>query len=264
MKKNFGLKLWSMDCYYSPELVNQAEIALKDGVFDFLELFPLPDTFDKTKDIIKSKFLGQKVVVHAPHNGQGLDTGNKDEFEKNCWRIKSSQQFADLLNSDIIILHPGANFGDEFVDESIRQFRAINDSRIVVENMPAFCYSSKSNLHGSTPKEIKRFIDELNVGFCFDFSHATCSANYFGLDLYETLSEFYKFNPTMYHLCDGDINSDKDNHLHYGQGNYDLSRLVNEFIADDAIVTMETGVGAPVNITPWVDDVNYIRKLVKG
>ena len=261
--KNFGLKLWSKDCVNNIELVSQAEKALKEGVFDFLELFPLPDSFNDTKDAIESRFKGVKTVIHAPHNGQGLNTADKNEFENNCFRIKSSQQFADLLSSNIIILHPGEGHGDEYLEESIRQFRAFNDNRITVENMPAYCNDTLVNLHGSKPLEIKRFIDELGIQFCFDFSHATCSANYFKADLYEFLNDFAKLKPAVYHLCDGDINGTDDEHRHFGKGTYDLKRLVNEFTSDNALITMETGHGAPINISPWIDDINYIRKTIK-
>lgn len=261
--KNFGLKLWSKDCACNIELVSEAEKALKEGVFDFLELFPLPDSYNDTKDIIKSRFNGVNTVIHAPHNGQGLNTADKNEFENNCFRIKSSQQFADLLNSDIIILHPGTFHGEEYLAESIRQFKAFNDSRITVENMPAYCNDALVDLHGCRPIEIKRFIDELGIQFCFDFSHATCAANYFKTDLYEFLADFAKLKPAMYHLCDGNISGTDDEHLHFGKGDYDLKRLVKEFTSDNALITMETGHGAPVNISPWLNDINYIRNLLK-
>jgi endonuclease IV len=261
--KNFGLKLWSKDCANNIELVTHAEKALKEGVFDFLELFPLPDSFNDTKDIIKSRFNGIKTVIHAPHNGQGLNTADKNEFENNCFRIKSSQQFADLLDSDIIILHPGEGHGEEYLEESIRQFKAFNDNRITVENMPAYCNDMLVDLHGSKPSEIKRFIDELGIKFCFDFSHATCSANYFKQDLYKTLKEFAELKPAMYHLCDGDVTSTDDSHWHFGEGTYNLKRLVNEFTAENALITMETGHGAPIDISPWLKDINHIRNLIK-
>ena len=181
----------------------------------------------------------------------------------NCFRIKSSQQFADLLGSDIIILHPGEGHGEEYLEESIRQFKAFNDNRITVENMPAYCNDMLVDLHGSKPSEIKRFIDELGLKFCFDFSHATCSANYFKQDLYVTLKEFAELKPAVYHLCDGDITGTDDEHFHFGKGTYDLKRLVNEFTAENALITMETGHGAPIDISPWLNDIRYIREIIK-
>ena len=66
----------------------------------------------------------------------------------------------------------------------------------------------------------------------------------------------------MYHLCDGDINSDNDSHLHYGEGNYDLKRLLLDFTTPDALITMETGHGIPLDVQPWIDDINYIHSLL--
>lgn len=260
--RQFGLKLWSKDFIKNKDFALSAEKALKEGCFDYLELFALPSTFEETKTAIRDGFLGQKVVIHAPHGIQDLDIANIDEFENNRVRIKDSQLFADLLHADIIILHPGMHKGEQFLAESIRQFKAFNDSRLTVENLPAYCSQTKRELHGVTPSEIKRFIDEVGAKFCLDFSHAICGANSYGADIYDVLEAFKGLKPSMYHLCDGDISSTNDAHLHYGEGNYDLKRLVTEFTDENALITMETGHGIPVDVQPWIQDISYLKSLL--
>ena len=77
------------------------------------------------------------------------------------------------------------------------------------------------------------------------------------------IKRFQKLRPDMYHICDGFKDEINDKHLHFGEGNYDLSYFVNEIISDDTFVTMETGYTPPVDIQPWIKDRNYFRSLKK-
>lgn len=260
--RQFGLKLWSKDFIKNKEFVKDAEKALKDGKFDYLELFALPSTFEDTKNLVKAGFSGVKTVIHAPHALQQLNISDSAELENNRIRLKDSQLFADMLDANIIILHPGMQRGEKYLEESIRQFKILNDKRLTVENLPGYCSQTKRDLHGIEPAEIKRIIAETGVKFCLDFSHAICGANTYKRNVYEVLTEFKALSPAMYHLCDGDINSTNDSHLHYGEGNYDLRCLVNEFTTENAIITMETGHGIPTDVKPWLEDIAYIRKII--
>ncbi|MBR5599038.1 MAG: TIM barrel protein [Alphaproteobacteria bacterium] len=260
--RKFGLKLWSKDFIKNKEFVKDAEVALKNGKFDYLELFALPFSFDETKDDVKANFGGVKTVIHAAHSLQGLDISNKDEFDNNQKRIEDAKRFADLMDAEFIILHPGMNEGEEFLEESIRQFRAFNDKRLTVENLPTYCSQTKKKLHGVTPFEIRHFIEELDCPFCLDFSHAICGANALDYDVYSFLNEMVKLRPSMYHLCDGFIRSDNDSHLHFGMGNYDLKKLINQYTRENALITMETGHGIPQSVKPWIDDINYLKGLL--
>ena len=261
-KRRFGLKLWSKDFIKNKEFARSAEAALKDGKFDYLELFALPDTFDETHAAVKAAFGGVLTVIHAPHAMQLLDISNPEEFENNRRRLQSSQQFADMLGADTIILHPGLWRGEKYLKESMRQFKAFNDARLTVENLPGYCSQTKRELHGITPEEISRFMAETGAKFCLDFSHAICGANTYKRDIYETLAAFYALKPAMYHLCDGDAASTNDDHRHYGDGNYDLRRLVLDFTGDNALITMETGHGIPSDVQPWLKDIAYLKSLI--
>ena len=56
------------------------------------------------------------------------------------------------------------------------------------------------------------------------------------LEYIKSLKE--KFNPRVYHLTDGDYESELDSHLHYGMGTFPLKELLG-FVPDDAMVTNE-------------------------
>lgn len=173
--KNFGIKLWSKDIIKNFDFAKESIEAVKKGYFDYIELFALPDSYADTCNEWKNLIGDLNVIIHSPHNLFGVDTGNKDELNNNLRKLKSSQEFADLFDSEIIILHTGMKSETKYLEESIRQFNIINDKRIAVENMPCYCSVLKNLLHGTTPEEIKYFISETKSKFCLDFSHAICA-----------------------------------------------------------------------------------------
>lgn len=262
--RKFGLKLWSKDFIKNKAFVKSAEAALKEGKFDYLELFALPYSFREAETAVKECFSGVETVIHAAHAIYELDISNTKEFENNRKRLEAAQRFADLLKADMIILHPGMGRGEAFLAESMRQFKGFNDKRLTVENLPGYCSQTKRELHGITPFEIREFMAETGAKFCLDFSHAICGANTYGRDAYEALNEFKALEPSMYHLCDGDMKSTNDSHLHFGEGNYEFKRLLGEFTKDGALITMETGHGIPVDVAPWLKDIAFIRQVESG
>ena len=259
--RNFGLKVYSIDFIKNIEFVKDAEKALKEGKFGYMELFALPDSFDKTKEAVVA-LRSIKTIIHAPNAPFNFNTSDPSLFKENQHKLYDSQQFADMLDAKMIILHPGFGHDEAGFNENIRQFRAFNEQRLTVENLPLICSSTKHELQGVTPQEIKRFQEEVGCKFCLDFSHAICGANSYKRDVYEVLDEFRVLKPDMYHLCDGDMADIDDAHLHYGEGNYDLKRLVLDYTSENALITMETGHDIPSSVKPWLEDLAYIQKLI--
>lgn len=245
------------------ELCKSAEKDLKNGIFDYLELYAIPNSFAETQKIAKQMFSDIKTVIHAPHTGHDMLLSEKEELSNNIKRFESSQYFADILHADIIILHPGINKRVEDMEETVRQILIINDNRIAIENVPTFCNASNRDLHGSTPEEIKLIKDGANCKFCLDFSHAFCSENAYKKKKYEYVKEYLKLKPDMFHLCDGMSDEINDKHLHFGEGNYDLSYVINNFIPDESFVSIETGKGLITNTDLWVKDASYFHNLEK-
>lgn len=260
--KKFGIKLWSSDFTKNKDFVNAAEKLLKEGTFGYLELFALPETYQDNQQAAMH-FKDIKTIIHAPHAKQNFNPSNPEELANNQHKLLDSQKFADLLDATIIITHPG--FRDENsggIDENLRQFKSFKEPRLTVENMPDYCSSTHRNLEGANPQDIKRFIDETKCQFCLDFSHAICSANSRHQDIYEILTEFNALKPAMYHLCDGHKDSTIDAHLNYGQGNYDLKRLMLDYTSDAAMITMETDNPFPMSIQKWLNDLSYLKRLL--
>ena len=265
--RRFGLKIWNKDFIHKQAFVNECikcVNAENNEFFSFVELFVLPNSFEETKEKVIQTLKGKHVVIHAPHSKFGMDTGNKERFAQNAQDLESSQKFADVLDASIIVLHPGFEQGEKYLEETIRQFKFFNDSRIAVENMPALCSSTGARLHGSSVDEVRKIKEETGCQFCFDFSHAVCAANYFKRDVWTDLKAYQSLSPALYHLCDGDFSSDRDEHRHLGAGNYDIRRIFKEIASEDALMTMETGSGdPPSSVEPWLTDLKKANLMCK-
>lgn len=259
--RRYGIKIWSRDVLKNPAFFQQCVHAVKEGIFGYLELFPLVGSYSETSDAIGTAAAGLPVVIHAPHALFDMDTGHADKLSQNLKIMEDSFRFADLLKAKFIVTHPGTGEGKEYLEESIRQFQIFNDSRIAVENMPCQCSVTGRILHGTTPEEIALIIKETGSKFCLDFSHAVCAANHHGRDAYAELDKFKKLQPGMYHLSDGEFDSEIDSHRHFGEGDFDLSRLVRDYTGEGSLITMETGHGIPSGIEPWLQDIAFIKKF---
>lgn len=262
--RKYSFKLFSSNLRNNPTIVDESVNFIRLRPHDmFIELMVVPETTTDELKIFKNKFSGIEMRIHAPHNIMGFDAGNPELEKKNQQILSLSQKAADILDAKTIVVHAGCGHGEAFLEETVRQFRLFNDKRIVVENLPAFA-SDGVCLIGNTPQEIDYICQQSGYGFCFDFSHALCAANYFKLDVEKQLSGFAALKPDVYHLCDGDIEETDDSHMHFGEGNYPLKHFVNDYIEKDAYVTMETGHGMPTSIQPWIDDFNYVKSLEEG
>jgi endonuclease IV len=260
MSNKYGILLNSNDFSDNIDVVDTILNLIREGIYDFVQLMAIPGSYNDVHAVVYEKMKGIDTVIHAPHFLRRIDPGNRELELSNLKKLEDSQKFADLLNSEIIVLHPGLGDGEQYLEESIRQFKLLNDSRVAVENLP---YYPRPNckMHGTTPKHIKKIISEVGCKFCFDFAHAICACNSLNLDMYKTFSDFIKLNPTIYHLSDGDISATVDTHLHLTKGNYDLKKIFNDFLPQNSIVTLETKDENRSDIRPWINDVTITRKL---
>lgn len=261
--QKLGIKIWSRDVLKNRTFFDETVKAAKEGLFEYIELFCFPNSYNDTCDVIKKEMSGTKVIIHNSHSAYGFDTGDKNRLQSNLRDVSDSKKFADVLKAEMIIVHAGCGDHPENLEETIRQFKIFNDSRIAVENLPYVCSVSKKILHGTSPEQIETIKKETGCKFCLDFSHATCAANYYKKNVVSEIKRYQELHPDMYHLCDGFRDEVNDKHLHFGEGNYDLSYFVNEIISDDTFVTMETGYTPPVDVQPWIKDRNYFRNLKK-
>ena len=70
-----------------------------------------------------------------------------------------------------------------------------------------------------------------------------------------------KFNPRVYHLTDGDYESELDRHLH-GMGTFPLKELLG-FIPDDAMVTNEAKREKKSSLIEFLSDSKKLHTFTK-
>lgn len=250
-----GLKLWTTN---TGAYLAEAERLYGEGVFDYLELFVVPDTLDM---LPHWKALKMPFVIHNAHAAQGFNLADPECRERNREIYAQTKRFADELNARYIIFHGGI---DGTVDETIRQLLALNEPRALLENKPFVPlpnpYGAKF-CRGATKDEIGRIIAETGCGFCLDIGHAVCSAASQGLEPYAFVGELNRlFRPTMYHLSDVlDMTSPYDAHPHLGHGVLDLARIKREIFPPDARISVETEKDSEDDLEDFLDDVRRLR-----
>ncbi len=245
-----GLKLWSTntDFYYE-----EAKKLYNQGYFDYIELYVVPDTLDTLK---KWKKLDTPVILHAPHFKHKINLSDPNQFQYNQLVFTQVELFRQELNAQYTIVHAGMNGTTE---ETIRQLKLIKPVNFLIENKPYIPpLKPEYKCVGSTINEIQNILNELDCVFCLDIGHALCTANSLGIEPYAYLVDFQRLSPLMYHLSDGDIQSPLDQHLHLGEGNYDIEKIFS-IINPNSFISIETKKNSPVELADFISDINFIK-----
>lgn len=196
----FGLKLWSTNI----DLIDRAIQLIEEHIFEYIELFVVPGSS------INPFTIDVPYTIHAPHEKFGTNIG--DRSRKHTTRnILESVKWADQLNADHIILHAGHGT----MENAQNLLNDISDKRFLIENMPKVGISDEKMI-GYTPEQIKELIENNGMGVCLDFGHAIKASNSLGRDYKEYINTFLEMNPKMFHISDGTLNKEKDEHLSIG------------------------------------------------
>lgn len=250
---NLGLKLGSKDIQYTDEILEYYE----QGVFQYIELFTLSGTYDDTISYWKQFKI--PFGIHAPHSAAGLNLACVANRELNKNKISEAIKFADALKAKYIIFHSGTN---GMPNEVVTQLKPFADERFLIENKPIRGLDG-STCVGIVYGDLKLIIDGIGkgTGFCLDFGHAICAANTLKKEPFAFIDELRKLNPRVYHLTDGDYQSELDSHLHYGKGSFPLKELL-ALVPDDGMVTNEAKRERIANLLEFYDDSLWIKKIL--
>jgi len=246
-----GLKLYSTNT----DLIPDARL-LKDKYLNFVELYVVPGSYDKT--ISAWKEADFPYVIHAPHSFHGVNLAQMEKWKTNLQSYNEAKLFADNLNSDIIIAH-GGNEGA--FDETIRQIRSIGDKRIVLENKPKLGLDNEICV-GWSQSEFRKIFDEHIInGIALDYAHASCAAKSLDVDVMDIVKELMLFNPKIFHLSDSDSLSEQDKHFNLGKGNLNLLQFIH-IVPTNGLLTIETPRDSSRGLTDFIADVKYLKKLL--
>jgi endonuclease IV len=245
-----GLKLWSTNDNYFSEALS----LYKHGYFSYIELYCVPDSFDKFSGLWRK--LDIPFVIHAPHFMQGLNLADKDKEKSNFQLINEAKQFANILNAKYIIVHPG--IGGE-INETCRQLKMIYDERFLVENKPYYIENMQLTGNAATKQELK-YIFGQGFQFCLDIGHAICAANALGYEPITYIKLILSSKPKMFHLTDGEFSGTFDRHYHLGHGNFPLKQIL-ALLDPDLEITLETIKDSKENLNDFINDVKYLKQL---
>lgn len=223
---HYGLKLWSNNI----NLIDYAEYLVRKKTFQFIELTVIPGT-----DI--SPFLDRQIpyIIHLTPDSYGVNIADFKIRQFNHDIINYCSEWADQLNSQYIILHPG--FGS--LDCAINVLQEYDDPRMIIENMPKNDICGEI-LVGFSPDQIKRLCQG-KFGLCLDLNHAIKAAMTLKKDYHQFIEKFLALKPVMFHISDGSLNIQFDEHLNFGDGEYPLQFLISCLKKQkDTYVTLET------------------------
>lgn len=249
MKLKYGLKLWSTNT----DLIDQAIELIDEKIFDYIELFVVPDT------PITPFVTDTPYIIHIPHHRFGVNIGDATRKEYNLQKINESISWADQLNANYLILHAGHDSMESAKD----LLSGVKDNRILIENMPKVGLDAEVMI-GYSPAQIEELIGDSDIGLCLDFGHAVKAAVSLGVDYKEYLQGFMGFEPKVFHVSDGRFCEEKDEHLGIGEGEYDFCFFADCICINKAInyVTLET----PRTILNLLDEdlknLNELRRLI--
>ncbi len=256
MNNKFGLKLWSTNTDF---YLRSAIELYKKRVFDYIELYVVPDTLEHIKEW-KSLNIQHNIpfVLHAPHFMQKVNLAKADFFEYNKKVYDDVEKYRIALNASFTIVHSGIE-GD--IIETVRQLKLIRPQNILIENKPLNAPLGDHWIcRGHSIDEIKFVLQEIDCGFCLDIGHAICTSNSLKRKPYEYLSEFNKLKPQCYHISDGLIDSDVDMHLHIGKGNFDFKQIF-DIIGESKPIAVETKKDSKENLDDFQKDIKCLRDL---
>jgi deoxyribonuclease-4 len=249
---HFGLKLWSPNT----ELINEIRRVYDQGLFEYIELYVVPGTFDKT--IATWRDLAIPYMLHCPHSKHDFNLAKKELRGSNAEVFKEVQQFADALNVTKIVVHSG-NAGP--LSEAVFQIQQLNEKRILIENKPKYGMEGQICV-GISPEEISTILKETSLSdFVLDFSHAICAANGNKIDPDQYIRQFISMRPAVFHIGDGLSNGTQDVHYHFGEGDFDIAKILS-YIPENAQVTIETPLNLQNGLKDFERNRNYLNQFL--
>jgi len=241
----FGLKLWSTN----KDTMSQAEDLISRGLFDYIELTPIPGT-----EVTPFLSFDLPYIVHITTERHGLNIADRKKRYSNLKIIENCVLWADRLDAKYLILHPGY---DGSIYNAVNFLDEIQDKRILIENMPKIGITDESML-GYSPKQIQQLMG-CKFGFCLDFNHAIKAAVSLKLDYKAYIRDFLKLDPDVFHVSDGCLSHGKDEHLAPGEGDYDFKFLMQCISSlPSKYITLETPRN---NLMSFQEDIDHLKKI---
>ena len=213
----FGIKINTGEFHLLPEIYDNQD------VINFIEVL-IPPEFTRN-DLAIIRDFNLPYCIHFPHLKHNIDFGNSKQAgynQKFIEKINAHKKSFDQLQAFCYIVHPESGN----VEMSIENIRKLQIKPLAIENMP-YKFSSGGNRLAHVPETIRPYFEKMpDIEFCLDLNHAVKTAISESLEYIELIKRFMKLKkPIHFHIADGDMNSEYDDHLAIGRGNYDIPRI---------------------------------------
>lgn len=228
----------------------------------------------------------QDLVVHAPEYYQDklIDFATRDKvvLDYSIEMLTKTIELAKILgykfkgvcknNGPKVVVHPGGHFESRFETKKADQYKALSNNltnikkdgvELLVENMPPNPWYFGGQWYNTIfmdSAEIRQFVDDTKLGFCYDTSHALLYCN----SINQTLSEYTKnIHNHARHLHIADAAGTTQEGLQLGQGNIDFDHLFEVLNSVDAGFIPEIWQGHLNNGSGFRDALCKIENLLK-
>lgn len=249
MRHRFGLKLYTTNTH----LVKEAKTLVESGLFHYIELYVVPQSYEDCAHIWKN-ILPCPFVIHAAHFRHGVNLSCREDMESNLKIMREAEQYADALNSPWIIVHGG--FGGNTA-EVIYQIGQLDDRRFILENIPAVGLNDEPCSSYTAEHLSEALKSDAFGGIVLDIGHAVCMGNSMGVSWHDAVGSINELAPVMYHLSDGEMASVKDVHHHFGHGDFPIKNIL-KMIPDNAYITLETPKDISVGLKEAKEDAELL------
>lgn len=207
----YGLKLWSTNAALMP----MAQESVRNKEFSYVELTPIPGT-----DVDPFISYDLPYIIHATTERDGMNIGDRKKKALNEKTILECISWANELKAPHIIMHPGYGSFEDAKDF----LKSIADKRFLLENMPMKGLNGESMM-GFSPEQLTGLSN--TTGYCLDFGHAIKAAASMKRPLEDLIEGLLSLNPKMFHVSDGFLSKETDEHLNIGDGEYNFKYITS-------------------------------------
>jgi len=224
-----------------------------NDLFDFFEVLIEPDF-----DVNNLKHYDKEITIHAAHGTFGLDLADSKKEELNKEILEKARKAADIVDSKFIIVHPGHKKNENSERNMLNFLKNNFDKRFIFEN----CLISEDRRSlFSTPEEMKKLLEQFNIGMCLDFEHAIISANFLKKDPLKFIKSFLELNVKCFHVSGVSMDTIKGmhNHLFEVDNNYEFLK----WIPKNKYITFETRYHITKNKDFVLKDIEFLKQIIK-
>lgn len=244
-----------------PQLISEANGLFKSGLVDFVEIFVIPEA-----DSIHFQKLEMPLTIHAPHDSSGVNLCDPSKLELSKGLINKAVQIGERLNAKFVTCHSGhINKNYDYknaMDGMIDSLTLLNHKSLCIENLTFNAVIDGMICTCHKPEDVQEIVKKTKLGFCLDLNHAYKAAVSLGQEPKGFIGRFMELKPSYFHLTDGNMHQNQDEHLPLGQGDYDL-KFMKECVnrSKSKMAVIETRRKSHTSLEENVRDIEFLRGL---